>query len=151
MDFQASSGTFGVDALVLTKQANDASGILGAWATIDNGTSLAANNGSGAIVAYTGYTNINALGPNTVPNNPNANVRVMDGGTYPPMPANPGASPGSPTLSLWRRRSPAGSSPSTSQTTRPCQRAICLPRLIRFHSSWLLTSTGLKSAKPAPR
>jgi len=75
VDFKASTGTFGTDAIVLTTRANDASGILGAWATVNGGAALAANNGSGVIVAYTGYTDIDALG-STIVDGTNTNVRI---------------------------------------------------------------------------
>ncbi len=86
VDFESSLGTFGVNARVLTNQANDATGILGAWATVNGGSALATKNSSDQIVAYTGYTDINALGPNKVPNAPNANVRINFLGTSGPVP-----------------------------------------------------------------
>jgi len=74
VDFSASSGTFGTDAIVRTGQANNASGIIGGWATV-NGTSFAANDGTGVIVAYTGYTDIDALG-SVIADGTNTNVRI---------------------------------------------------------------------------
>ncbi|WP_035613273.1 autotransporter-associated beta strand repeat-containing protein [Haloferula sp. BvORR071] len=56
-----------------TGLANDASGILGGWAVI--GDDWATINGSGNLVAYTGYTPIAA---GAVANNPNANYRFTD-------------------------------------------------------------------------
>lgn len=79
VDFKASTGTFGTDAIVKTAQANDASGILGAWATVNNGAALAMNDGSNVIVAYTGYTNIDALG-STIADGTNTNVRINSAG-----------------------------------------------------------------------
>ncbi len=75
VDFRATTGIFGTDAIVLTAQANDATGILGAWATVNNGAALAANNGAGVIVAFTGYTDIAALG-STIVDGPTTNVRI---------------------------------------------------------------------------
>ncbi len=87
VDFRASSGTFGSDSVVLTSQANDGSGILGAWATVNGGAAFAKNDGSGKIVALdnSGYTDINALGPNTIDNGPNTNVRINAVGTSGPV------------------------------------------------------------------
>ena len=48
----------GGTAVATTATANDATGILGAWATIGGGANLAANDGSGNIIAYTGYTDV---------------------------------------------------------------------------------------------
>lgn len=81
VDFRAITGLLGVDAIIKTGQANDATGILGAWATINGGAAFASNNGTGSIVAYTGYTDINALGPNTLANNSNGNFRINSLGT----------------------------------------------------------------------
>lgn len=68
----------------LTSSSNDASGILGAWALV-NGTDWATVS-AGNIVPYTAYTDVTnfstgsgALGP--IPNNSNANVRIITGGT----------------------------------------------------------------------
>jgi autotransporter-associated beta strand protein len=80
VDFQAVDGTLGVDAIIKTHQANNASGILGGWATVNGGTGYAANNGSDVIVAYTGYADIAATA-DTVPNNANRNVRINSAGT----------------------------------------------------------------------
>jgi autotransporter-associated beta strand protein len=79
VDFQAVNGTLGVDTFIKVHQANDASGILGGWATVNGGTGFAANNGSDVIVAYTGYTDIAATS-DTVPNNANRNVRINSAG-----------------------------------------------------------------------
>lgn len=69
---------------ILTTNTNNAAGILGAWATV-NGTDWATVSG-GNIVAYTGYqeitnfsTGAGSVGP--LPNNPNANVKIINGGT----------------------------------------------------------------------
>ncbi|WP_081892446.1 autotransporter-associated beta strand repeat-containing protein [Verrucomicrobium sp. BvORR106] len=70
---------------ITTSSVNDATGILGAWATV-NGTDWAAVNGSGNIVAYTGYTTVTsyssgagAVGP--IPDSASANIKIVDGGT----------------------------------------------------------------------
>jgi len=86
VDFRALGGTFSVDAIVLTGQQNNASGMIGVWATVNNGSAFAANDGTGKIVAFNNYVDINALGPNTVPNDPNANVRINALGTAGPVP-----------------------------------------------------------------
>lgn len=57
--------------------ANDASGILGAYATV--GTEWATNNGDN-IVAYTGYADLAGAGP-SLSNSPTSNVRVTSGST----------------------------------------------------------------------
>lgn len=75
VDFRATAGTLGGNAIIMTHQANDASGILGTWATVNGGTAFAANNGSDVIVAYTGYHDIANQG-DIIPNDPNANVRI---------------------------------------------------------------------------
>jgi len=85
VDFKAITGTLGVNAIIKTNQANDASGIIGTWATVNGGSSFATNNGSGVIVAYTGFTDINALGPNQIQDNPNSNVRINGMGTSGPV------------------------------------------------------------------
>ena len=86
IDFSALTGAFGVDGIVLTGQQNNASGIIGPWATVNNGSAFAMNDGTGKIVAFANYVDINALGPNTVPNNANANVRINALGTSGPVP-----------------------------------------------------------------
>ncbi len=86
VDFHASMGTFSTDAIVLTNQANDPSGIIGAWATVNNGADLAANDGAGKIIAFTGYTQIAARGPaSVIPNVSTANVRITTPGTSGPV------------------------------------------------------------------
>ena len=80
VDFKASVGTFGSTAIVGTTKANDASGILGAWATVNGGADFAANNGSNAIVAYTGYTDIAAIG-STIADATTANERLNSAGS----------------------------------------------------------------------
>ncbi|GAA5132733.1 hypothetical protein GCM10023213_01310 [Prosthecobacter algae] len=84
VNFILPAGTQGVSNGIRTTSINDASGILGGWATV-NGNDWASVSG-GNIVAYTGYQQItnfssgdNSQGP--LPNNPNANVKIVDGGT----------------------------------------------------------------------
>ena len=84
VNFLLPAGTQGLSNGIRTTSANDASGILGGWATV-NGNDWASVSG-GNIVAYTGYQQItnfssgeNAQGP--LPNNPNANIKIVDGGT----------------------------------------------------------------------
>ena len=77
------SGTidFGASNIATTTDANDASGILGSYATV-GGVSWAANDGSGNIVAYTGGTDIDARGPSsTIANGALTNVRIFGDGT----------------------------------------------------------------------
>lgn len=69
LDFSA-SGIATVDA------ANDASGILGAWATI-NGRNWAVNSGNGTITAYSGYTDVPLGG--TIANGAATNIRLFGG------------------------------------------------------------------------
>jgi len=61
VDFSASNGSFGTDAVVKTSQAN-VNGILGAWATVNGGAAFATKDASNQIVAYTGYTALDAQG-----------------------------------------------------------------------------------------
>jgi autotransporter-associated beta strand protein len=63
---------FSAGSIATTTTANDATGILGDWATI--GSDWAANDGSDNIVAYTGYTNGN-LGDGGVASNPAINFQ----------------------------------------------------------------------------
>jgi len=109
VDFRASAGTFGVDAVVTTSTANDASGLLGVWATVNNVTQWAANNGSGVIVAYTGYTNIAARG-DTVADGVNTNVQINSAGTS----GNNSLAASTTTINTLRQNS---ATPSTIDTT----------------------------------
>lgn len=88
VDFKASTGTYGVETQAKTTQANDASGILGAWATVSDGADLATKNGSNQIVAYTGYTDLQALGPVELPDDTTKNFRTIAGGTSGPVPVS---------------------------------------------------------------
>ncbi len=88
VDFKASTGTYGVETQAKTAQANDASGVLGAWATVSDGADLAMRNGSNQIVAYTGYTDLQALGPVELPDDTTKNFRTIAGGTSGPVPVS---------------------------------------------------------------
>jgi autotransporter-associated beta strand protein len=81
-DFATSGAT---DALVRTGQANDLTGILGAWATVNHGAAFAANDGSNNIVAYTGYV---AASGGEIASDPNSNVAITAGGNYTFQPGN---------------------------------------------------------------
>ena len=81
-NYNAGTLDFSAAGIATTSSTNDPSGILGGWATI-GGTDWATNstNGAnGAILAYSGYTDIAALGA-VVPDNANANVRINSVGT----------------------------------------------------------------------
>lgn len=71
---------FAADNIATTTNPNNAAGILGGFATV-SGTNYAANDGSGNIVAFSAYTDIDARGPSIIPNNPNAIVRILGDGT----------------------------------------------------------------------
>ena len=70
---------FSADGIATTTTPNNALGIL-PFATI-GGSNLAAADGSGNIVSFTGYADIDARGPSTVPDNSNALVRILGDGT----------------------------------------------------------------------
>jgi fibronectin-binding autotransporter adhesin len=61
-----------------TSLANDLSGKLPSWITVNG--SPAANDGSGNIITYSAFVDVNRLG-GKLPNNPAANVRIVNGGT----------------------------------------------------------------------
>lgn len=75
----AGSVDFSADNIATTTTPNNSLGLL-PFATIA-GSNPAANDGSGNIVTFTGYTPINARGPSTVPHNANAIVRIVGDGT----------------------------------------------------------------------
>jgi fibronectin-binding autotransporter adhesin len=80
----AISGTGTIDFaqsnIATTTNANNASGILGSFATVA-GTNWAAVDGGGNIVAYAGYLDIDARGPSVIADNATANVRIFGDGT----------------------------------------------------------------------
>jgi fibronectin-binding autotransporter adhesin len=80
VDFRATTGTFGTSAIVNTAQANNGTGILGAWATVNTGADWAINNGSDVAAAYTGY---NTLSGNTLASAGTVNYRVATNPTTP--------------------------------------------------------------------
>jgi len=65
--------TIGANNGFTTSTSNDASGILGGWATV-GGTEWATNNGTN-IVAYTGYTDLTGAGP-TISDGVTTNIRI---------------------------------------------------------------------------
>ncbi len=79
----AISGTgtvdFSGDNIATTTTPNNSLGLL-PFATI-GGSDLATNDGSGNIVTFSGYTDIDARGPSTVPDNASAIVRILGDGT----------------------------------------------------------------------
>lgn len=78
IDFRASGGGLGTTAFIRTHQGNDATGIIGGYATV-GGADWAANDGADNIVAYTGYTDVEGLG-GTIPDNAQANIRLTAAG-----------------------------------------------------------------------
>ncbi|MEI6674288.1 MAG: autotransporter-associated beta strand repeat-containing protein, partial [Verrucomicrobiota bacterium] len=77
---------FGAASIASTSNANDTSGILGAWATM-GGSDWASRSGTLEsagnyfITAYTGYIDINARGTSTIASVPSTNVRLNGDGT----------------------------------------------------------------------
>lgn len=80
VDFRATTGIFGTNAIINSAQANDATGILGAWATVNSGADWAINNGSGVAAAYTGYNTLSGL---TLASAGTVNYRVATNPTTP--------------------------------------------------------------------
>ena len=77
---------FSAAGIASTSTGNDASGILGAWATLGGldwatRSGTAEGGGNNFISAYSSYTNINARGPSTIANGANSNVRISGDGT----------------------------------------------------------------------
>lgn len=66
------------DNIARTSMSNDISGKLPSWITVNGAP--AANDGSGNIIAFSGFYNVNRLG-GLIPNNPANNVRIVNGGT----------------------------------------------------------------------
>jgi len=67
--------------IATTTTANDANGVL-PGVTI-NGTQIACNDGSGNIVAYSAYTDVQRLTPGVIPNTSTTNVRLIEGSGTP--------------------------------------------------------------------
>jgi len=79
LDFRATAGTFGTDALVLTSASQPlTNGILGPWATVGGGDWATVS--SGAVVAFSGYTDIAAQG-STLADAAASNVRIGSAGS----------------------------------------------------------------------
>jgi fibronectin-binding autotransporter adhesin len=79
LDFRATAGTFGTDALVLSSPSQALSnGILGPWATVAG--SDWATVSSGTVVAYSGYADIAAQG-SMLADGSTSNVRVASAGS----------------------------------------------------------------------
>ena len=78
--YRSSTGSLDLSAagIARTSLTNDGTGKLPAWITIAG--QPAAVDGSGNIIAFSGFANVNRLG-GKLPNNVNSNVRVVDGGT----------------------------------------------------------------------
>ncbi|EDY21847.1 autotransporter-associated beta strand repeat protein [Chthoniobacter flavus Ellin428] len=81
VDFRTTSGTLGVDVEIQAHQGNDSTGILGAWATVNNGAALAANDGADNIVAYNNYHDVDQTF--TIADDASSNLRINtdSGGT----------------------------------------------------------------------
>ena len=67
------------DNIAKTSLANDLSGKLPSWITVNG--SPCANDGSGNIVTFSGFYNITRLG-GLIPNNPANNVQIVNGGSF---------------------------------------------------------------------
>ena len=77
---------FGAASIASTTTSNDATGILGAWATVGGGdwavrSSDVESGSNNYISAYSGYTDINARGGSTIPNDVSLNLRLSGDGT----------------------------------------------------------------------
>ena len=70
---------FGNVGTIKTTEANDSSGILGAWATFNN-ADWAINNGSGMVITNTIYTTLAGAGP-TLASSATTNYRITSGST----------------------------------------------------------------------
>ena len=112
VDFRTTSGTLGVDVEIQTHQGNDSTGILGAWATVNNGAALAFNDGADNIVAYNNYNDIDQTV--TLTDNPSSNVRINtdSGGT-----SNNVINPGTTNLNTLTQNVASNSTVDTSPGT----------------------------------
>ncbi len=71
---------FSAPGIATTDNANDASGILGTWATVGGDWAMNSTGGAdGAITAYSAYTDANRLG-GSIANAATANVRIIEAG-----------------------------------------------------------------------
>jgi fibronectin-binding autotransporter adhesin len=82
VDFRTSAGVLSPTNGVTTTNAAANNGIIGAWATADNGADWATTIGGGPynIVAYTGYTTLSGANP-TIASNATTNYRVSSAST----------------------------------------------------------------------
>ena len=72
--------TFSAPGIATTNNGNDASGILGTWATIGGDWATNSTGGAGgSIIAFSAYTDVNRLG-GTIANAATANVRIIEAG-----------------------------------------------------------------------
>ncbi len=77
------SVNFSANGIASTDTLNDATGILGSWATV-SGSDWAVNStnaANGLITAYAGYTDVTRLGVSAIANVAANNVRIINGGT----------------------------------------------------------------------
>ncbi len=82
VDFKSSDGIVGSTARVLTTRPNDASGILGGWATTNGGADFAMKDVSDIVVPFTGYVDMPARGPGyAIADSLTANYRITTPGT----------------------------------------------------------------------
>jgi len=79
VDFTLPIGVQNASNGITTSSSNDASGIIGAWATV--GGSDFATVSSGNIIAYTGYADVTRFssGPQVIANGATTNVRIVEG------------------------------------------------------------------------
>ena len=79
VSFSLPTGTQSASNGITATSSNDASGILGGWATV-GGADFASIN-SGNVVAYSGYSDVTRLtsGPQVIANAPTANIRLVEG------------------------------------------------------------------------
>jgi autotransporter-associated beta strand protein len=109
VDFKAATGTLGTTELVQTVQANVDAGILGAWATVNDGAGLACNDGTDSIVAYAGYSDI--MAGTSLSGSQTTHYRIIGGGGGP-------ISLGATIHTLTQNSTTAASVNNNSQTLR---------------------------------
>ncbi len=82
VDFKSSDGIVGSTARVLTTRPNDASGILGGWATTNGGADFAMKDVFDIVVPFTGYADMPAQGPGySIADSVTTNYRITTAGT----------------------------------------------------------------------